>query len=1089
MRNFIAFFIKYPIWSNAIKILVIGFGAIITAFFIQSSFFPESESETINIELVYPGASPEEIELGVVRRIEENLTGIQGLARFQSTSKENSGAITIEVEDGYPTDEALEDVKNAVERINSFPLGLEPPVVSKRPVIESAYFMSLSGDVDLRTLKNIARDIEDELRNLPDKEQINEDDSLFDRAYKNLKNFFRSTSKISQIEISGFPAEEIVMSLSQEKLRTYGLSFDQVSQAIGNANLDLTAGSIKTDDEEILIRLENKNYYAEELQDVVVASTPDGNKVTVSEIGTIKNEWAENPQRSYVNGKPAVIITVNKILGENIIDIASKCRNYVDDFNQRYDNVQLATVRDRTDNLRERIDMLIENGLIGTILVILSLTFFLNWRLAFWVAMSIPFCFAGMFIVAFYTGVTINVISLFGCIVVVGILVDDGIVVAEQIYQYYEEGEKPFTASIDGTLHVLRSVFFAIATTVTAFVPIMFIDFRFDIGEMAFVVIMTLLFSLLEVIFILPTHLAHSKALRGKPAEKGIIRKRIDGAFDFVKFKLYQPFIALFVKNNFLAVAVYIAFFILSIGALGGGVARFAFFPNIESDNFNINIELEAGSREMETSETLQLIEDSIWNLNDSIVNARGMEQDIIEKVVKKVGQGAESRGGAANSGSNIGSIAVYMKPSEIRNINSLVFANMVKSDVGTLYNTTKSEFGATFFGKPVSLTIVGRNMEELQTAKEEIKAGLANFDELRDIADNDPQGLREINIKLKEKAYLLGLNSREIARQIRQAFFGQEVQRLQRGKDEVKVWVKLTEEDRSSLDNFDELRIRTPQGEYPVSELVDYSITRGSVVINHIDGAREITISAELKDPNQETQILNQKVNETVLDPTLTKYGSVATALTGQSYSQKKVTDGIKIYVSIAVIIMFFLIALSFHSFVQSLVVFLLIPMGVFGAIWGHIMNATVVSIMSWYGVIALIGIIVNDSIVLVNQFNLNIKNGMSISDAIIDAAVSRFRPILLTTITTVLGLLPLLLETSVQAQFLIPMAISVSFGLLFASFFILVLLPSLISLQNTMRRFLNWLWYGKWINGEKLEPAHLEEVEIKKFLEPVDS
>ncbi|MDC1068648.1 efflux RND transporter permease subunit [Candidatus Kapabacteria bacterium] len=1089
MRSFIGFFIKYPIWANAIKILILGFGAIITIFYLQSSFFPESESETINVQMVYPGASPEEIEEGVIQRIEENLTGIQGIQRFQSTSQENSGAITIEVEDGYNTDDALEDVKNAVERINSFPIGLEPPVVSKRPVLESAYFMSLSGDVDIRTLKSIARDVESELRNLPDKEIISHKDNMWVRIRKNFTNFFRSSSKISQIELQGFPAEEIVLSLSQEKLRAYNLSFDQVSNAISGANLDLTAGSIKTDDEEILIRLKNKKYYAEDLQDIIINSSPSGENIRVSDVGIIENTWAENPKRAFVNEKPAVIIKVSKILGENFLDITSKCKSYVDDFNLRYNNVELKTVRDRSENLRERIDMLIENGIIGSLLVVISLTFFLNWRLAFWVAMSIPFCFAGMFIVAHFTGITINVISLFGCIVVVGILVDDGIVVAEQIYQYYEEGEKPFTAAIDGTIHVLRSVFFAIATTITAFVPIMFLDFTFDIGEMAFVVIMTLIFSFLEVLFILPTHLAHSKALRGKPKEKKFIRKYIDRGFDWVKNKVYAPFIEFFVKNNFLAVAVYISFIIISIGALGGGIAKFAFFPNIESDNFSVNIELEAGSRETLTQATLSKIEDTIWNLNDSIKTSRGDGNDIVEKVVKNVGNSAESRGGSSSSGSNYGSLNVYLMESEIRQINSLVFANMVKKEVGPLYNTTKSEFGATFFGKPISLTIVGRNMEELQNAKSEIKAGLSNFEELRDISDNDPQGTREIIIKLKEKAFLLGLSSREISRQVRQAFFGQEVQRLQRGKDEVKVWVKLDKNDRSSLSSFEDLRIRTNSGEFPLDELVNYTIKRGSIVINHIDGAREITISAELKDPNSETNLINQKVRNEVLEPVLSKYQSVATALTGQAYSQKKVTDGIKIYVSIALIIMFFLIALSFHSFIQSLIVFLLIPLGIFGAVWGHIINTTIISIMSWYGVIALIGIIVNDSIVMVNQFNFNIKRGLDIHSAIIEAAVSRFRPILLTTITTVFGLVPLLIETSVQAQFLIPMAISVAFGLLFASFFILVLLPSLISMQNSIRRFLNWLWHGKWIEGEKIEPAYLEEVEIKNFMEPAEN
>lgn len=1059
----------------------------ITAFFIQSSFFPESESETINIELVYPGASPEEIEQGVVQIIEENLVGIQGIQRFQSSSQENSGALTIEVTDGYDTDEALEDVKNAVERINSFPLGLEPPVVSKRPVIETAYTMSLSGDVDLKTLKKISRDIEEELRNLPNKEIIGPNDEFWTRVSKNITNYFRTSSKISQIDLSGFPEEEIIISLDEERIRAFELNFDMISTAIRNANLDLTAGSIKSSNEEMLIRLKNKSYYAEELEDLVIYSFPSGENVRLRDIGKVENAWAESPKRSFVNEKPAVIITVKKILGENILDITSKCKAYIDDFNERYDNVELRTVRDRSENLRERIDMLIENGLIGTVLVILSLTFFLNWRLAFWVAMSIPFCFAGMFIVAFFTGITINVISLFGCILVVGILVDDGIVVAEQIYQYYEEGEKPFTAAIDGTLHVLRSVFFAIATTVVAFLPIMFLDFTFDIGEMAFVVIFTLVFSLLEVIFILPTHLAHSKSLKSDPSKKSKIRLRINSAFNYVRDKIYAPFISLFLKNNFLAIAVYIAFFIISIGALGGGVVKFAFFPNIESDNFSVNIELEAGSRESETEETLNKIESAAWKLNDSIVNSRGMNEDIIEKIVKNVAQ-QETRGGNGASSANLGSLAIYLKESDVRQINSLVFANMVKSEVGNLYNVVKSEFGATFFGKPVSLTFISRNLEELKLAKQEIKEGLKEFDQLRDISDNDPQGTREVIIELKEKAYLLGLTSNEIARQIRSAFFGQEVQRLQRGKDEVKVWVRLSEENRSSLEYFEDYRIKTANGEYPLSELVDYRMERGSIVINHIDGAREVTISAELKDPNAETAAINKRIQEEIVAPVLAKYSSVKTALTGQSYSQKKVTDGIKIFVSIALVVIFFLIALSFHSFVQSLLVFLLIPLGVFGAIWGHIINGFLVSIMSWYGVIALIGIIVNDSIVLVNQFNLNIKRGMKLQEAILSAAVSRFRPILLTTITTVFGLLPLLLETSVQAQFLIPMAISVAFGLLFASFFILIILPSLLSIQSSGRRLVNWMWHGNWQEGEKIEPAYLEQVEINNFLEPKD-
>ncbi len=1059
MKNFITFFVKYPIWTWAIKLLIMGFG-LLALVNLKSSFFPERESKAINVNLIYPGASPEEIEKGVIQKIEDNLKGVQGIEKYESTSKENSGAVNIEVFQEYNTDEVLQDVKNAVDRINSFPIGLEPPVVAKRPQIEFAFSFAIYGDVDLKTLKLAAQDIEDDLREIPD---------------------------ISQVELSGFPEEEIVLAVSEENLRRYNITFDRLVAAIRTANIDLSAGAIKTESEEILIRLENKEYYAEQMQDIVVLADKDGRKIRVRDIGEIRNTWAENPLRSFVNNRPAAYIVVNKLYGENILDITEKAREYVEAYNENPDKpLKAEIINDASESLNGRIDMLVENGLIGALLVILTLTIFINWRLAMWVAFSIPFCFLGMFGVALLTNITINVMSLFGCIVVVGILVDDGIVVAEQIYQKYEQGISPFKAAIEGTMQVLKSVFFAVITTVVAFLPFYFIDTPGPkISDMSFVVIFTLLFSLLEVMFIMPTHLAHSKALQARTKEPFILRQKIDAGFQKFKINIYGRALDLFLKHKIVPIVLTVAFTILTISALQGKIINFTLFPSIDRDNFEINIELNAGARETETMEVLNKIEDAIKVINEKIKKERGIEEDIITRVVKNLAATRGNWGTTDGSGSNSGYIQVQLADENIRNKPSLEIASMVQKEVGPIPNIQKAEFGASsFFGKPVSFTLVGRNLIELSKAKEEIKQKMGNYSELRDITDNDPQGYREIQIDLKEKAYLLGLTPNEVARQIRQAFFGEEVQRIQRGQDEVKIWVKYNVEDRSSFDNFEKMRIRTQNGDsYPVSELISYQIIRGPVQINHTDGMRQIAVEAEIVDTKIPVPGLIAKIREEVVEKVLAKYPSVKTIASGQEYRANKFKAG-TVFIAIALVIMFFLISLSFHSFLQAFLVLALVPLGVFGAMWGHVFQGHLMSLMSWYGVIALTGIIVNDSIVLVNQFNDNVRDGMNFFDAVKDAAISRFRPIILTTLTTVLGLLPLLSETSVQAQFLIPMATSVAFGLLFASLFVLLLLPSLLIILNTLKVKIKWLITGDEITPLSVEPAYIEQKNIKKYL-----
>jgi len=1069
MRGFVKFFIKYPIWTNVIKILVMGAGLLALAN-MRASLFPERESKKINISVVYPGAAPEEIEKGVIQKIEDNLKSVLGLDRYQSVSQENSGSLSIEVLEGYDTDEVLQDVKNAVERIVSFPVGMEPPVVSKRPVQEIAMAVSLKAvgtEGDLASLKAVAKEVENDLRGI---------------------------SGISQVTLSGYPDEEIAIELNEIIMQSYGITFDEVTRALRGSNLDLTSGTIKGSNEEFLIRLRSKEYYGRLFENIVVRAFPDGRSVRISDIATVREGFSDDPQRTYVNDSLSVSVTVYKLLGEDILQITDDIRDYVENFNQRESNVEAVIVADVSETLRDRIDMLVENGMMGVLLVVLSLAIFLNWRLSIWVALSIPFCFLGMFFVAFIAGITLNVISLFGAIVVVGIIVDDGIVIAEQIYQNYEKGVRPYEAAIQGTLQVLPSVFYAILTTVIMFMPFFFFETPGPrISDMSFVVIFALVFSFLEVLFILPTHLAHSKALT-KEGEPSKLVQSINNLILAPRDKFYAPMLRWSIQgwNKVIPIAFFIGLIIITFGGLGGGVIRTTFFPQIDVDNVVFVVEMPSGTREQITERALNKIQHSIFEVANDIKKERGYY--ILERVVTNVGVKPINFNFVAEAGGgNIGNIDARLVSGDIRDVSALEFASMVQAKTGEIYGAEKVEYGSSsFFGKPVSITLASRDLDALKTVKNELKAALLKDPRLKGIGDNDPQGLREINLKLRPQAYLLGLTESKVASQIRQAFFGDEVQRLQRGDEEIKVWVKYDVSERKSLNSLDNMRLQTSDGgSYLMSELVDYSIERGSVKINHIDGKREITIDAELQNPDSEVPKIMAGINQDILKPLLSSFPSVETLDSGQQRQFNKFRQN-AIAFPVALVLMFFVITLSFRSFAQTLLIFTLLPVGIFGAMWGHVLHGKIVSIMSLYGMIALVGIIVNDSIVLINQINANLRGGMGFMDSVYDAGVSRFRPILLTTLTTVLGLFPLMLETSLQAQFLIPMAISVSYGLIVVSVFVLLFLPSLVVLWNTARRvrtkLWDWAWHGKKYQGlpprEQVEPSVKEVKYIRKHL-----
>jgi len=677
--------------------------------------------------------------------------------------------------------------------------------------------------------------------------------------------------------------------------------------------------------------------------------------------------------------------------------------------------------------------------------------FFMNSRLSFWVSMGIPFSFAGMFIIASTLGITINVISLFGMIIVVGILVDDAIVVGENIFAHYERGEPALNAAVNGTMEVLAPVFTSVATTIIAFIPFFFLEGFLGkfIWHMALVVIASLAFSLVEAFFVLPSHLAHSKGLHPHK-EDPPLRQKIEKIIHFFTHKIYSPSLKAAMKYKWVTVTIPCAACFITAGLLYGGFIGMTPFPFIDGDTLPVNVSLVSGRQEADTDSVLARIERVCWEVNKQLKQERPDGKDVILGIRREIG--ANDFG---ESGSHTGRLRIELLNGEIRGMESFIIGGRLRKAVGAVPEAQNITYGRQgFFGKPVSISLLGNDLKQLNHARDLLVEELNNMPTLKDITDSNQEGRRELDIKLKPRAYALGLTLNDVAGQVRQGFFGQEVQRIQRGRDEIRVWVRYRPEDRAALGFLDQMRIRTSNGEeYPFTELAEYEIERGIIAINHLDKKREIKVQANLSDEKGDLPPVMAEIQNAVMPRVLSQVSGVQVSYEGQSRNRVKEQRSMAATFPLALICMLILLFLVFRSYAQGFLIFSLIPFGVVGAAWGHGIQGTQISFLSMYGIIALSGIIINDSIVLVDQINRNLKNGQKVVDAVYNAGIARLRPILLTTFTTSFGLAPIIFETIRGAQFLIPMAISVAYGLMFGTFILLLVLPAGYLILNKAR------------------------------------
>ena len=1038
MSKLIQYFIKHSIITNWVM-LVICFAGIFALLNLEKRINPKMEIDEISINIPYPGASAVEVEEGIIIKIEESLRGIEGIEKVYSTSQDNYGYLNVEVAPGYDMNKAIQDVKNAVNSINSYPTDAEKPVIYQETQWNRGIMLSIYGPKDLFTLKKIVEEFRDDL----------------------LK-----TGKISNIMIWGIPEREFSIEISPENLIRYKLTIEDIAQAVRNSSLNISSGSVLTDQEEILIRAYNKKYHAADLENIEIASSINGQKIKLEDICNVKEQWPDNVFYSEYNGRKSVGFNVMYNNNEDVVEVVNITENLSKQYEAKYAGlVHFNTFIKETDELQERIDLMSQNGILGLILVVVLLGIFLNSRVAFWVAVGIPVSLLGMFFTLWVLGITINEMSLFGIIMVIGILVDDGIVIGESIYLQWEKyGKSPMRAAIDGTMDVVKPVSISVITTIVAFIPYFYFYGMLgkNVWEIAAVVIISLTVSLFEALLILPAHIAHSKALQINTKDNNLfkrVRTSIDKGLDIFLNKYYKKFLSFSLRNRWAVSAGVLAVILLIVGLFQGSHVRAQFFPDLEPPYARIQAEMPAGtSAEVANKIRYKLIDKSL---------AFAKNWDNPEKGNLNPIQNYTSwmNGGTIN-------IFFVLPSSGHRSYSIGEFSDALSEYIGTFPEAENVTVGGwTFGGSPISVRFQSSDYAQLLKAKDLLKDELQKIDGVKDIRDDTPLGNNEFIVTLKPKGKALGFTLRDLTTQLRQGFYGQEVMRLQKGRDEVKVWVRFTKDDRISVSQIENLKMRSHAGDYvPFKEVADYKIQRSLRRIRHEDGERSVTVYANLDYKKNDLAVILGDLNSTIVPKILSKVDGVSRNYGGgQSEEVDKMIGSMTYSMSIAMLVIFTILMFLLKSYLQTLLIMSLIPLGVIGAILGHFIMGIPVSILSFLGIVALAGIIINDSVVLLDRFNNLIRDDVDIFDALLDAGLTRFRPIVLTTITTAAGLAPIIFLKSEQGQFLAPMAVSVAFGLIFGTIITLLILPAALYVISDIR-----IMFHKNKTRNELEPAY---------------
>lgn len=1022
-KGIIAWFSANSVAANLLMMLII-FAGLATALTIKVQIFPEFETRTIQVNMAYPGAAPEEVEEAIVIRIEESLQGLTGINRMRSVAREGAGNVVLEISTEYDVNEILDEVKSRIDTITTFPQGVERPEVREVEVTQNVVNVSIFGNLDDFSLKALTQTILQEILALPE---------------------------VSQANVQGDRDYEIAIEVAENTLREYGLTMEQVAAAVRAASIDMPGGAIRTENGRIQLRTKEQAYTGAEYGNIVLRTNRDGTRLLVRDIATVIDGFVETENFSRFNGNRSLSIQVMATPEQNVLDVDAAISEYIEERRATLPaGVNVDSWGSQAFYLKSQLNMMLGNLAMGAVLVFLVLATFLRLSMAVWVMVGLPIAFLGgiwLMPIGPYP-VDINMISLFGLILVLGIVVDDAIITAESVHTEVTKHGHSLDNVINGVRKIATPATFGVLTTIAAFAPMLLVGGQVApfFESIGMVVILCLLFSLLESKLILPAHLAHSKLTEpagGKPGLFSRYQRFVARKLDHFIHSVYAPFLRKSMRNRYVTLSVFLAMMIVSIGLVAGNIVRFEFFPNVPSDFIQAELVMNDGVSYEERNAALLRMEQAVMSLNEDFPEERPVDNVLV-----------------FTSGDSRGSLLVELtKAGEARSISAVDIENAWRDKTGFIPNTRELRFYSSTNaggGANINLNLMGSDYRQLELAANELEQKLRDYAGVFDVTNSYSRGSEEIVLQIKPGAEQLGLSASDLGRQVRQAFYGEEAQRILRGRDELKVMVRYPLDERVSIASLEEMRIRTADGaEVPFGQVAEVQIGEGFAAITRIDRQRTVSLTADVDPLIAQSASVIQDIRSNFIPQLLERYPSVSFGLGGASQEQAELIQRIAIFFGAAMFLMYALLAVPLKSYIQPLIVMSIIPFGMIGALVGHILFDTTISMMSLFGLVALAGVVVNDSLIMVDFINRNQEEeGTSLEDAIVGAGTVRFRAILLTTVTTFLGLLPIMFETSLQAQLVIPMTLSLGWGIVFGTILSLLMIPSLYLMLEDVRK-----------------------------------
>lgn len=1009
----IAWFARNHVAANLLMITILMVGIASLNLRIPLEVFPSFESDVVSVNISLRGGTPEDVEQGVAIKVEEAVQDLEGIKRISSASVEGAARVTIEADSGYDARELLADVKSRVDAINTLPADAEKPVIALAQRQRDVISVTVSSKYSEKELREFSEQIRDELLRLPE---------------------------VTQLSLDAVRDYEIAINMKQDKLREFNISMDSISSAIRSSSVDLSAGNIKTDGGDVLVRSKGQAYRKDEFDNIVVKTNPDGTIVKLGDIADVNDGFEETPLRARFNGEQAALIEIYRIGNQSAIEVADAVKNYIIEKQDSLpDGFGLSYWDDDSEIVKGRLNTLISNAMQGGFLVLLLLTLFLRPSIAFWVFIGIPVSFMGAFIFMPFLGISLNIMSLFGFILVLGIVVDDAIVTGENIYRHTTFAKTGIEAAVKGTQEVATPVTFGILTTVAAFLPLAFIEGMRGalFAQIPVIVIPVLLFSLIESKFVLPSHLKHLKLRheKEKVGKLASMQHKIADGFEAAIIKYYKPVLKRAVSHRLTTLFTFIGVFILIMSFIMSGWTKFTFFPRIPSETARANLTMPVGTSFEVMDSYVAKMSDAAKQLQDKYTDEDG--NSVILNILAITG----------GRDSNVGRVRFEILPADKNDtgveIRQLVaeWRALIGAMPGSESLTFRAEIGRG--GDPIDVQLSATDLDLLKQVAEEVKQRLATYPTVFEISDSLSNGKEELQIELTDQGHAMGMSINSITSQVRTAFFGTEIQRIQRGRDDVRVMLRFPLEERTSLANLSDMLVTTPTGgSVPLSHVATFKPGRSPSQIDRIDLYRTVNVTADVDKDNTNMTVLTADL-QPYLDELVAKYPGVSYEMDGEAREQSESFGSLYYGLLFVFFIIYCLLAIPFKSYLQPIIVMSVIPFGAIGAVIGHWIMGMNLTIFSLLGLMALIGVVVNDSLVLVDYINKKREEGKKVMDAVLVAGQARFRPVMLTSLTTFMGLMPLLFEKATQAQFLIPMAVSLGFGIIFATFITLILVP----------------------------------------------